>query len=151
MDEKITGQDEVTTLGYFETLKSTFLVKVLLLWSHLDPGLTYLVPESFHTNHIQAIEEAFPGDKSFSSLRARSDTLVPNLRDDIGTSPLIGGWMVFELIIKDRTNKDYALSPTELAADFRHNMFGFSDREKKDLELFYYIRNALVHYNGGYY
>lgn len=150
MTETVTSLDETKVLGYFETLKSLFLLKILLLLNHLSPGSKTLDPASFHSDSIRELENSYK-DHTFNALRARSDTLVPNLLDDIGSSALIGAWIVFELVIKDRTKKDYSLHADDLSADYRKKIFGLTDREKKDLDLFYYIRNAIVHYNGAYY
>ncbi len=74
-----------------------------------------------------------------------------NFQEDITTTLLISSWIVFELIIKDLTKKDYALTTDDISTDYKKNIFGLSEREKKNLDLFYYIRNAIVHYNGAYY
>jgi hypothetical protein len=43
------------------------------------------------------------------------------------------------------------LTTDDISTDYKKKIFGLSDREKKNLDLFYYIRNAIVHYNGAYY
>jgi hypothetical protein len=151
MSETVTDIDEAKVLGYFETVKSTFLLKLLLLRSHVDANMEVLDFRSFKKEHIDELRAVYSDPTLYRSLAARSGALVPNLLEDVATAALIGGWIIFELVIKDLTQKDYSLVPAELTADFNQNAFGLSSREKKDLELFYYIRNSLVHHNGAFY
>ncbi len=48
------------------------------------------------------------------------------------------------------TSKDYSEKENDISLDYKSNRFGFSKNEKDDLNLFYYIRNSFVHYNGAY-
>jgi hypothetical protein len=34
---------------------------------------------------------------------------------------------------------------------YTHSLFEFTKREKNNIELFYYIRNAICHHNGAYF
>jgi hypothetical protein len=151
MVEYRTDIDEVKVLGFFETIKSTFFIKFLLIASHLAPdGKTFAVG-SFDAGLMGDVADILLGCQTQQAIRAHSATLVPNLNDDLGNGALIGGWSVFELVIKDRTKRDYALHPDKLNADYHRHIFALSSCEKKDLELFYYIRTAFVHYNGTYF
>ena len=66
------------------------------------------------------------------------------------TSLLTSSWNVFEQITKDLTKANYATQTDELSVCYQNNKFQFNSHEKKDIELFYYIRNAIHHYNGAY-
>jgi hypothetical protein len=67
------------------------------------------------------------------------------------TSLFTSSWNVFEQIVKDLTKPNYATDAEELSVCYQNNRFQFDKREKKDIELFYYIRNAIHHCNGAYY
>jgi len=54
-------------------------------------------------------------------------------------------------VLKDLTKKDYALNAGDLSVEYQAARYGLDKLEKDNLDLFYYIRNALVHYNGAYY
>jgi hypothetical protein len=148
--ETVTHLDEVKVLGYFETLRSTFLLKILLVSSHLDFEAKVLLPETFKAEQVTIYKGMFEND-TFAALYARSENLPLNLMEDVVTSALIGSWIIFELIIKDRTHRDYSLHSGELQISYQQNIFGLSQSEKRDLDLFCYLRNAYVHYNGSYY
>lgn len=146
--EKVTDLDKAKILGYFETIKSVFFTKWLLLIKHSN-GKKLII------NADDNFKEVFKDFKHFSqyikALNNGNNELLLNFQEDIGTTLLISSWSVFELIIKDLAKTDYALASNDISTDYHKNIFGLTDREKKNLDLFYYIRNAIVHYNGAYY
>ncbi len=146
--EKVTSLDELKALGYFETIRCVFFTKLLLLTEHTDgQKLIINVPAD-----VKGFFKEFSDFTQFmKALKRGNNELLLNFQDDIVTSLLISSWVVFELIIKDLSKKDYALTKDDISADYHKNIFGLSNSEKKKLDLFYYIRNAILHYNGAYY
>jgi hypothetical protein len=53
--------------------------------------------------------------------------------------------------VKDLIKPDYATDTEDLSVCCKNGRFLFDKCEKKDIELFYYIRNAIHHCNGAYY
>ena len=53
MSETVTGIDEAKVLGYFEVVRSTFVLKLLLLSSHVDSSMQVLDPQTFKKEHIE--------------------------------------------------------------------------------------------------
>ena len=146
--EKVTNLNELKALGYFETICSVFFTKLLLLTYHTD-GKKIIISL---TNDVVDVFKDFTDFAQYTkALKRGNNELLLNFQEDITTSLLISSWTIFEQIIKDLSKKDYALSKEDISADYRKNIFGLSDREKKNLDLFYYIRNAIVHYNGAYF
>jgi len=146
--ETVTSLDELKALGYFETIRTVYYTKYLMLFQHTDgKRLQIDVPDD--------IKEIFEGQDDFAlylkALERGNEELLSNFKEDIVLSLIINSWIVFELIIKDLTKKDYSLSKDDISVGYKQNIFGLTSREKKDLDLFYYIRNAIVHYNGAYY
>ena len=130
--EKITSLDDLKALGYFETIRSVFFTKLLLMTNHTDGQKLIINVER-------------------KALKKGNNELMLNFQEDIITTLFISSWIIFELIIKDLTKNDYALTTDDISADYKKNVYGLSVIEKKNLDLFYYIRNAIVHYNGAYY
>ena len=64
---------------------------------------------------------------------------------------MLSSWNVFEQIVKDLTIADYSTQMLDLSVCYQSGRFQFDKREKKNIDLFYYIRNAICHHNGAYY
>lgn len=145
--ETVTSLDELKALGYFETIKTVYYTKYLLLVAHTDgQKLIINVPDDVKAVFKHLSE--FP--QYLKALEKGNNELLLNYQEDIVTSLLISSWAVFELIIKDLARRDYATDPEDISANYHRKSFGLTEREKRDLDLFYYIRNAIVHYNGAY-
>ncbi|WP_426788014.1 hypothetical protein [Xanthomonas campestris] len=151
--ESVTDLDEVKILGYFESLRGVFATKltVLIALTGERDGERLLEIGRLPADAISAAEAMFPDDLTFKSLRARNPDMHANLVEDLVTSHVTASWNVFELIVKDLLRTDYVLQAGDMSANYQNSRFQFTAREKKDLELFYYIRNAIHHYNGAYY
>jgi len=151
--ENINALDEAKLLGYFESIKSVFLLKLILLTSVLKTRSDGQ-PTIDTTNlggAIREVKDLIDDPIFYKSLEKGNLELVQNFQDDIGTSLFISSWIVFEQITKDLVKTDYATQTDELSVCYQNKRFEFSDREKRDIALFYYIRNAVLHYNGAYY
>ena len=150
--ETIANLDEVNILGYFESLNSIFITKFALISAHgkNDFGNKYIDPINID-EALKEVEKLFPHKTVYKSIRNKNEEIFLNLMDEFNTSILTGCWIVFELIVKSLIDEDYYLSTEDTTANFENSKFAFSKAEKKDLRLFYYLRNALVHYNGCYF
>jgi len=146
--EKVTSLDELKALGYFESIKTVYFTKYMFLVAHTDGNKLVLhVPDDVKDVFMDLNE--FP--RYLKALENGNNELLLNFHEDIVTTLLINSWSVFELIIKDLAKKDYSTDPGDSTANYHRSSFGLTNAEKKDLDLFYYIRNAIVHYNGAYY
>lgn len=126
--EKVTSLDELKALGYFETIRCVFFTKLLFLANHTDgQKLIIRVPNDVK----EVFKDFFDFTQFMKALKRGNSELLLNFQDDIGTSLIISSWIVFEQIIKDLTKKDYALSKDNISVDYKKNIFGLSDREKK--------------------
>lgn len=145
--EKITNLTSDMVLGYFETMRSVFYVKMgVLVW--FEGGS---IPKHRDLSEASAAVAAQLGDTlSAKILSSIPPEVVENLKDDAITALIISGWTVFEQVIKDLTVPDYATQATLLQADFHNGILGFTLTERDEIALFYYIRNAAVHYNGAF-
>ncbi|AZS19187.1 hypothetical protein [Caulobacter sp. FWC26] len=145
--EKVTDLTSDKLLGYFESMRSCFYVKLgMLTW--LEGG---------NLEKHRALSDAASsvalelGDKTAARTMATiQDKVVENLKEDAVTALLVAGWSVFELVIKDLTAPDYATQSTMLSLDFHNGILGFTLAEREEITLFYHLRNAVVHYNGAY-
>ncbi|MDV6345831.1 hypothetical protein [Nitrosomonas sp. Is37] len=151
--ESIKNTDEADLLGYFETIKSVFLLKLLFLVSVTKENdqKRYLELPTKFTDAIPELEEQFDEPLFFTALKLGSEELILNYLEDIVSSALSSSWNVFEQIIKTLTYGNYSEEMQQMSVNFESGKFQFTRREKKDLELFYYLRNATSHYNGAYY
>ena len=151
--ETITSLDEIKLLGYFETIRCTFLTKLVFMiaFTNQKDGAPYFDHEKIDRSAIDSAKEIFEDPLFYKALRNGSSELHANYVEDLITSLLTSSWNVFEQITKDLTKTDYATSTDELSVCYQNGRFQFSSREKKDIELFYYMRNAIYHYNGAYY
>lgn len=152
--ETIDDLDEVKILGYFETIQGTFLLKLCLLGTVLKTvrGVMRLDPSIIDRGVLAALKKHYPGESTFfRALDRGNPELRMNLHEDIVSSLHIQSWIVFEQIIRHLSFPNYAHDPKERSLSYKRSIFEFSSREKKDLDLFYYLRNSLLHYNGAYY
>lgn len=150
--EEINALDEAKILGYFETVKSVFLLKLVLLVSVVKErnGKYSIDPAKIPDDAIDSAKALIDDPIFYKALRRGNEELYLNYAEDMITGLLTSSWIVFEQITKDLVKPDYATQPEELSVSYQNSLFQFSKREKKDLELFYYIRNANQHYNGSY-
>ena len=148
--ERIDGLDEAKILGYFESIRSVFLLKFALLW-----GLESTPHEGeFHEQMVgfaRQVANEFNEPLGLKALQRGNWQIRENLKEDIGTSSLLAGWAVFEQITREVPNPGYATDTSVLTAGFERNVFGFTKVEKADLQFFQYLRHSIMHYNGAYY
>jgi hypothetical protein len=145
--ENILSLTSEMVLGYFESLKSCFYVKLgMILW--FDAGSVEKHRDlSTVASAVAAELEDELATKVLSSIQPE---VVANLKEDAVTGLILSGWAVFEQVIKDLTVPDYANQSTMLQADFNNGILGFSQSERDEIALFYHLRNAIAHYNGAY-
>lgn len=151
--ETIGDLDEAKILGYFETLRSAFIVKCAWLGGTSGPnasGQKILQAASFPGELLSAIEAIFPDPPTYVSIRGETPELFLNLQEDIINSAVLGAWFVFEMVVKVLRNADFVTATTKTDINYTDNRFGFDSREKKDLEFFYYLRNTIAHANGAF-
>jgi hypothetical protein len=153
MTESIDDLDEAGLLGYFESIKSNFLTKFILLTSIIEEkgGVKKLSLPFDATEIIAGMKKHFDNPVFFSALDKGNEEIVLNLQEDLISGAVIQSWSVFEQILKTLESGNYASSPESSSVNYQRGIYQFTGREKKDLQLFYYIRNDVVHYNGAYY
>jgi len=149
MIERINNLDETTLLGYFESIKGVFFTKFVLISASADVDMNFTLPRD-SSDILQQLRVHYNDEISFKAIEQGNRELILNLMDDLVSSSLIGAWSVFELTIKSLQHGNYATQSVKASFNYKSNIFQFTAREKKDLDLFYYIRNAIVHYNGAY-
>jgi len=152
--ETIDNINEAKILGYFEVIRGTFLTKILqFLMVRGEKDSHPIIDRSKIPDGVIAEVKQMFGDENlfFQALDLENEELYYNLIDDILTSTLVGAWITFEQITKDIPNKNYSHSLDDQSLDYKRGDFGFSKQEKNNLDLFYYIRNSIQHYNGGYF
>lgn len=146
-NESINGLTSDKVLGYFETMKSCFYVKMgMMLW--FEGG--DIEKHRDLSSVSAAMAHEFNDELAVNILSSITPEVVDNLKEDAVTALLVSGWSVFEQVIKDLTAPDYATQATMLQADFHNGILGFTQNERDEIALFYHIRNAIVHYNGAY-
>ncbi len=143
--------DEAEILGFFETVKSTFLTKFMVLveWFEHEPPRVKLGVVSAET--LDLVDEKFSCPNFARAWKLGNSELVENFKEEMVTSGVINAWMVFERIVKGLPNEDYAKDEEQTTANYQRSDFGLRKRTKGDLDFIYYLRNALLHYNGCYY
>jgi hypothetical protein len=145
--EKVTNLTSDMVLGYFETMKSCFYVKLgVIAWFEGGDVAKHRELSSIAAEAASAFNDEL-AVKVLASIRPE---VVENLKEDAITALLMSGWAVFEQVIKDLTVPDYATQPHLLQADFHNGILGFTQTERAEIALFYHIRNAIAHYNGAY-
>jgi len=151
-DESIDNLNEVMFLGYFESIKGVFITKWMLLLNLTDAAHKHFVPAEFDNAITQHLRGQFPFDLAYNALaNPANEHMVANFVQDITTTAIISSWCVFEELIKHLPVPNYAHDAGQLNASYQRGPFALSHAEKDNLDLFYYIRNALVHYNGAYF
>lgn len=147
--EKVTDLCETKIDGYFDTIKTVFFTELeaeTLLFNNKGQATLNIDTKTF-----KIYKNSFSDFEKFDLYFHQGDgTIRNNFHDAIISSLIINSWVIFELIIKDLTSKDYSEKENDISMDYKSNKFGFSKDEKSDLDLFYYIRNSFVHYNGAY-
>lgn len=153
MIESINGIDEAGLLGYFESIKGNFLTKLILIASITrdDNGTKKLAIPFDASEVVEELKRELPDPVFYKALAQGNEELILNLQEDLVSGAVIQSWSVFEQLIKMLSTGDYATSSLDSNIDYKRNLYQFTAREKKDIELFYYIRNATVHYNGAYF
>jgi hypothetical protein len=150
VNETVDNIDEAKLLGYFETVKGTFITKWAFLLHFLDEqgrlAGSRLIPKI-----LDDLGSQFPPAGTIVALRQGNSELLANYMDDIVTSSIIGAWSVFEQLTKDLSNPNYAHNADAASVNYQRNDFGLSASAKNDLDVIYYVRNAILHYNGAYY
>lgn len=151
--ERITDLDEAKILGYFESIQCAFLTKFLFLASHTGEkeGRRIVDPSRIPEDAIVAAESQLPHPLFYRALRLGNEEIFLNYYEDMMTSLFTSSWLVFEQVIKDLTSTNYSNQTADMSLNYANGKFQFDKREKKDIELFYYIRNATHHYNGAYF
>lgn len=147
--ELVTNIDENKIDRYFESIRSVFytkLVSEILLFDDKGRGKLCMPNDVFN-----CFEKTFKDFKAYTLHLYNGDGAIrDNFHDNMLSSIIIDSWVVFELIIKDLTQKDYSKNENDISMDYKAKKFGFSKNEKANLDLFYYIRNSYVHYNGAF-
>jgi hypothetical protein len=151
--EDINNLDEAKLLGYFETIRSVFIVKFIFLVSNVSEGHghRYIDTAKIPPDAIAAAKQEFEDPLVYGALESRNEELYHNVAEDLITALIGSSWNVFEQIIKDLTKADYATHAEDLSVTYQSGKFQFDVREKRDLDLFYYLRNAIYHFNGAYF
>lgn len=151
--EEINNLDEAKLLGYFESIKGVFLLKFIFLVSFLkeEDGRRFIDSAKLPDDAVTSIKSIFDDPVFYKALSKGNEELYINYFEDMFTVLFTSSWNIFEQITKDLAKPNYAAQADELSVCYQNNKFQFEAREKKDIELFYYIRNAIHHYNGAYY
>lgn len=149
--EKVTDLDEAKLLGYFESVRGVFLTKFILLTAFTEESKGTHVFASIPQAAIDDVKAVFDDPIFYKALAQSNSELHANFLEDMVTSLFTSSWNIFEQVTKDLSSCDYVTKTDELSVCYTNGKFQFNKREKKDLELFYYIRNAIHHYNGAYY
>lgn len=149
--EKITDLDEAMLLGYFESIRGVFLTKFVFLAAFTGESKGERCFVAIPQAAIDDVKQNFDDPIFFKALEQSNSELHANFVEDMVTSLLSASWNIFEQVTKDLASRDYSTKTDELSVCYTNGKFQFDKREKKDIELFYYIRNATHHYNGAYY
>lgn len=149
--ESIHNLDEAMVLGYFESMRSVFLVKMATAALLSDKTrresqiLRQLLTSAGEEIGVWAEDPLTP-----KALKRGNEEVHLNLFDDAVSGLLLSAWSIFEQVIKDLVHPNYAGDPEKYNVEFERRSFGFTQAEKDDIALFYYLRNCVVHYNGAY-
>lgn len=151
--ENINQVNEAKLLGYFESIKSVFLLKIIFLIAFVkdDNGKRSIDVMRLPQDAIQRATSMLDYPMLYAALVKGNEEIPKNYIEDIVTAGVMSSWIVFEQIIKDLKVNDYSMNKDDQSLDYKWGKFQFDSREKMDLDLFYYIRNAIQHYNGAYY
>ncbi len=145
--ETINNLNSANVLGYYESIRSVFYVKLGVLGFFEAGNIT-----EHQTISNAASEMALALGMNFDAavLGNISEEVVDNLKEDAITALIVSSWNVFEQVIKDLASPGYASSSVKLNADFYKKIFGYTQPEIAEIEFFYHLRNAIAHYNGTY-
>jgi hypothetical protein len=149
--ESVNNLDEAMVLGYFASLKSSFLLKLILLSHFLVPDSLSLDPKKIDRSIASEVSKRFHDPNFFKALVKGNKELTQNFLDDAVTSLIMSSWTVCEQVLKDLAKPDYTRDGDDVNLCYDNSRFAFSKQEKKNIGLFYYIRNAICHHNGAYY
>ena len=150
MAETVLNLNESDILGYFETIECNFHTKLLLLFNSLDKNKR-IIKSFIKDESKQIIIETFDGRMTMAAIDRGNSEPVQNFIEDALNTIILQSWCILELVCKDLIKPSYALLTEDQSCNYKAGFFGFSKDEKDDLDLFYYMRNALVHYNGAFY
>ena len=111
----------------------------------------HLAPARFQQVVFDNLRPQFAHEPAYTALLNGNQEMVDNYKEDIATSAILGAWSVFEQLTKDLPNPNYSHNPDDASVNYQRNDFGLAEAEKRVLDVIYYVRNAIVHYNGAYY
>jgi hypothetical protein len=145
--ETINQLESHDVVGYFESLRSVFFVKMgtLMMFEGGD-----LQQHKAISSAAAAMAREMGSDHLARGLAAIGQEVVENIKEDAVTGLHLSAWSIFEQVIKDVVTPDYATQDKLLQADYNRAIFGFSQRERDEIGIFYHFRNAIMHYNGAY-
>ncbi|MBP6013149.1 MAG: hypothetical protein KBA31_13060 [Alphaproteobacteria bacterium] len=149
--ESIHNLDEAKVLGYFESMRSVFLVKMAtaaLLSDKTKPNnqiFRQLLASAGEEIGVWAEDPLTP-----IALKRGNEEVHLNLFEDAVSGLMLSAWSIFEQVIKDLAHPNYAGDLEKYSVEFERRMFGFTHAEKDDIAFFYYLRNCIAHYNGAY-
>lgn len=149
--ESVNNIDEAMLIGYFASMKSNFLFKLTLFSHFVIPGSLRIDPSKIDMSLASEVANQLDGELFLRALKKGNQELTDNFLDDAVTSLIFSSWSIFEQICKALVNPNYSNINNEMSLCYTHGLFEFSKREKKNIELFYYIRNAICHHNGAYF
>jgi hypothetical protein len=137
--EHTSSLDEAKLLGYFETIKSVFLLKLILLHSVLkrDDAGKLAIDALGLISATKEVQALIDDPIFYKALANGNNELVLNFQEDIITSLFSSSWIVFEQVTKDLTHTDYATKDDDLSLCYQNGRFQFTDREKRDISFFY--------------
>jgi len=150
-NESINNMDEAMLIGYFASIKSNFLFKLTLISHFVIPDSLRVDTSKINMSLASEVAGRFDGDLFLRALKKGNRELTQNFLDDIVTSLITSSWNIFEQIIKDLIKPNYSNGNNEMKLCYTHRRFEFNKTEKKNIGLFYYIRNAICHHNGAFF
>jgi hypothetical protein len=148
--ESVDNITEEHVLGYFESVRGVFITKIVFLTHLANAAGNSIDPVKLDAHTLSGIRILFPDVLVYDRLTVENEHLYANYVTDIVTSGILGAWIVFEQVIKYLPVPNFAHDTNLLSASYKRGVFGLNPAETRNLDLFYYVRNALVHYNGAY-
>lgn len=148
----ITNENDVK--GYYRHVRGVFLTKFLLA---LKMSVETDNPPAFESRKFSEeifteFQKQFPNEGEFlEGFRQNNPKIFLMFQIEHSDSAFLMSWIVFEYCTKYVRKPDYFLSDEGTDMNYKSGQFGFNEEEKKDLDLFYYIRNSIFHYNGKYF
>ena len=131
--ETIKNLDEPKILGYFETIRSVFLMKcaVYLLLEQVRDSEAAKIFHALLSRTAGQLTDHFGDTPTLKALQQANPEVIENLKEDITTTVVLSSWAVFEQIIKDMPNPNYADDPTAYNADFSGRNSGLRKMKKR--------------------